>query len=144
MRNFKEFRKYRAVHPVLGPGDDEGGFCIIPLGTHEYCANVIFSIGDGWDHVSVSLKDRCPTWEEMHRIKKIFFRDDEVVIQIFPKEENYLSHHPYCLHLWKCQGGKQPTPPKDMVAPNVCYVQEPKTLKEKILFFIKRIMRRKV
>jgi hypothetical protein len=26
---------------------------------------VIASDGEGWDHVSVSLPDRCPTWEEM-------------------------------------------------------------------------------
>jgi hypothetical protein len=32
---------------------------------------VIASDGMGWDHVSVSLKDRCPTWEEMCLVKDL-------------------------------------------------------------------------
>lgn len=28
-------------------------------------------ISDGWDHVSVSLPGRCPTWEEMDAIKRL-------------------------------------------------------------------------
>ena len=35
---------------------------------------VLFSDGLGWDHVSVSLADRCPTWAEMCFIKDLFLR----------------------------------------------------------------------
>ena len=29
---------------------------------------IIASWGGGWEHVSVSLRNRCPTWEEMCRV----------------------------------------------------------------------------
>ena len=34
---------------------------------------VIASWGGGWEHVSVSLARRCPTWEEMCMVKDIFW-----------------------------------------------------------------------
>ncbi len=58
----------------------DGGQGYVNLGridTH-FRAAVVFSCGGGWDHVSASYPDRCPTWEEMCKVKDIFFmeRDD--------------------------------------------------------------------
>jgi len=55
----------------------------------------------GWEHVSVSTKNRCPTWDEMVYIKDLFWREDETVIQFHPKKSNYKNVMPFCLHLWK-------------------------------------------
>lgn len=74
-------------------------------------AFVIFSWTDGWDHVSVSYPDRCPTWDEMCMVKDIFFRDDECVAQYHPAKKDYVNLHPYCLHLWRCQDREIPKPP---------------------------------
>lgn len=41
---------------------------------------IIASWGGGWEHVSVSLSNRCPTWEEMCMVKDIFWGEDECVI----------------------------------------------------------------
>lgn len=54
-----------------------------------------------WEHVSVSLHNRCPTWDEMCFVKDLFWRDDETVIQFHPKKSKYKNYMPYCLHLWK-------------------------------------------
>ena len=78
---------------------------------------VIVSDGEGWDHVSVSLRDRCPTWEEMKRVKEMFFSDDEPAFQIFPAKEHYRNYHPFCLHWWRPQHEKMPLPDPFMVAP---------------------------
>lgn len=78
---------------------------------------VIVSDGGGWDHVSVSLTDRCPTWFEMCFIKRIFFEDEECVVQYHPAKDDYRNLHEFCLHLWRPQGEKIPTPPPWMVAP---------------------------
>ena len=78
-------------------------------------ATVIFSRGCGWDHVSVSFNNRCPTWEEMCEIKSMFFHPDEVVVQYHPAESDYVNNHPYCLHLWRPQEQAMPTPPAWMV-----------------------------
>jgi hypothetical protein len=44
--------------------------------------HVIAASGEGWDHVSVSMKDRPPIWAEMDHVKRLFFKDDEVVMQL--------------------------------------------------------------
>ncbi|MGH7175944.1 MAG: DUF7694 domain-containing protein, partial [Tepidisphaeraceae bacterium] len=85
------------------------------------CLNIIVSAGDDetgpWEHVSVSLQNRTPTWEEMIHIKDLFFRDDETVIQFHPAKKDYVNHHPHCLHLWRWTGGEFPLPDPMLVGP---------------------------
>jgi len=76
---------------------------------------IICSDGMGWDHVSVSLETRTPTWEEMCFIKDLFFAEDETVIQYHPKKAVYKNLHPYCLHLWKKKNIDFETPPGSMI-----------------------------
>ena len=33
---------------------------------------VIWSFGEGWEHVSVSYRKRMPTWEEMCKVKNMY------------------------------------------------------------------------
>jgi len=40
---------------------------------------VICSDQEGWEHVSVSIHDRMPTWEEMNFIKNLFWDEDEYI-----------------------------------------------------------------
>ena len=70
-----------------------------------------------WEHVSVSLGTRCPTWEEMNFVKDLFWRSDECVIQFHVPKVQHINCHPYCLHLWKPIGVVLPQPPSDTVAP---------------------------
>lgn len=72
--------------------------------------------GAPWEHVSVSLEDRCPTWGEMVQVKRMFWRDDETVIQFHPSADNYVNVHPYCLHLWKRVGTEMELPPRTLIA----------------------------
>jgi hypothetical protein len=71
----------------------------------------------GWEHVSVSLPHRCPTWNEMCFIKDLFWGPDDVVVQIHPAHINYVNNHPYCLHLWRRCGRNDycDLPPSGMV-----------------------------
>lgn len=80
-------------------------------------AEVQWSNGGGWEHVSVSWPSRCPTWGEMCKVKDIFFRKDEWVMELHPPESEYVNLHEYCLHLWKPIGQDIPTPPSFMVGP---------------------------
>lgn len=75
----------------------------------------VFSFGGGWEHLSVSTPTRTPSWEEMQKMKEIFWNDDEVCMQLHPKKEDYVNNHPYCLHIWKPLKEKIPTPPSIMV-----------------------------
>ena len=76
---------------------------------------VIASFGMGWDHVSVSRKNRCPNWKEMCFIKDMFFDDEEVVIQYHPAKSEYVNDNENCLHLWKPQNIEFPMPDAIMV-----------------------------
>lgn len=72
---------------------------------------------EGWEHVSVSLPDsphKCPSWEEMCLIKRLFWAPDECVVQFHPPEADYVNNHPGCLHLWRCVTGF-PQPPAHLV-----------------------------
>ena len=56
---------------------------------------------NGWEHVSVSLPGRAPTWDEMCFIKDIFFDPEDVIVQLHPKKSEYVNLHKHCLHMWK-------------------------------------------
>ncbi|MES2367677.1 MAG: hypothetical protein V4563_17505 [Pseudomonadota bacterium] len=76
---------------------------------------IIASDGEGWEHVSVSLPSRCPTWEEMCFVKDMFWDGEDCVIQFHPPKSEYVNHHPYCLHLWRPTTGEIITPPTEFV-----------------------------
>jgi hypothetical protein len=69
----------------------------------------------GWEHVSVSLRNRTPTWEEMSFVKNLFWKDDETVIQFHPKKSEYINRHPYVLHLWRKIGQDYELPPWECI-----------------------------
>jgi len=68
-----------------------------------------------WEHVSVSLGDRCPTWDEMCRVKNIFWDEEDCVVQYHPPKSDYVNNHPYCLHLFRPIGIELPKPNSIMV-----------------------------
>jgi len=74
-----------------------------------------FSNGGGWGHVSVSLENRCPTWEEMCHFKDIFWPDSEACVQYHPAKSDYVNNHPNCLHLWRPINERMPKPPKNFI-----------------------------
>lgn len=92
---------------------EDGGLFSIPFRGRSL--KVIASNGLGWDHVSVSLTNRCPNWEEMSFVKSLFWDDDECVMQLHPPKSDYINNHRYCLHLWKPQHEVIPMPLNEMV-----------------------------
>lgn len=64
-----------------------------------------------WEHVSVSLPNRCPTWEEMCWVKSLFWDDEEPVMQLHPPRSQWVNNHAYCLHLWRPCDEPIPLPP---------------------------------
>lgn len=76
---------------------------------------VIAASGKGWDHVSVSVHDRTPTWYEMEHVRKLLFHPHEVVVQYHVPDTDHVNIHPNCLHLWRPIHKKLPMPPKELV-----------------------------
>lgn len=76
---------------------------------------VLISDGVEWDHVSISLPDATPSWDDMCYFKNLFFKPNETVIQYHPAESEYVNNHPYCLHLWRPHCESIPQPPSILV-----------------------------
>lgn len=97
-------------------GDDTCG--VFQIESPVDCAKmlVIAATGEGWEHVSVSRTNRCPNWIEMEHVKRFFFRDDEVCMQLHVAVTEHISHHPNCLHIWRSLDQPIPLPPSWMVA----------------------------
>jgi hypothetical protein len=93
----------------------DGGVGHIHIGMWD--GSVIWSNGGGWNHVSVHpFKSRItPSWDDMCRVKEIFWKDDEAVIQIHPPKEDYVDNLSNCLHLWRCTYKEMVLPPSVLV-----------------------------
>jgi hypothetical protein len=115
MRNLDPLIRYRLHLPDYVEPDQGNGAFQIPSPTGEAPLRVIASSGGGWDHVSVSTQGRCPTWQEMEFVRRMFFHDDEAVMQLHPPLADYVNDHPHCLHLWRPQRVPVPRPPRWMV-----------------------------
>ncbi len=99
------------IHDV---GDDGfNGIYVDPVERKNYF--FVFSWGQGWEHLSVSQRNKTPSWDIMCRIKNIFWGEDEVCVEYHPKKEDYVNLHPHCLHIWKEVGKEFPTPPSILV-----------------------------
>jgi len=101
-------------HYGVNGGDSEGMFEFGSLVDGEIL-KVIASRGEGWEHVSVSRMDRCPTWEEMEQIAKLFFADHEEAVQFHVPTSDHVNVHNFCLHWWRPTDAKLPRPPNWMV-----------------------------
>lgn len=104
-------RGHVAGFPETGRGDMHGWFFIT---TKSGEVLRILSSGNednNWEHVSVSLENRTPTWEEMCFVKSLFWGGHETVLQFHPKITRYVNHHEHCLHLWKKVGVDHELPP---------------------------------
>jgi len=100
-------------------GDHQNGVFDIPH--NGWNLRVIASVGEGWEHVSVHASNRrgemrCPSWNEMEFIKRLFFAPNETAMQLHVPEAEHVNKHPYVLHLWRPTDVEIPRPPGWMVA----------------------------
>jgi len=109
-----EFQDFRVVHPTLGAVCATGGTFMVTRSGYSTLA-VIIGIGEGWEHISVSLQKRVPVWEEMEFIKRLFFKDDETAMQLHVPPKDHINMHPFVLHMWRPVGDNIPLPPDYMV-----------------------------
>lgn len=121
MRNLNDLDRHRVRSgPLIAraggyTGDDTCGAFQIASPVDGGVLRVIAANADGWDHVSVSRKDRTPTWEEMEHIKRRFFKEDELVLQFHVPVKKHINFHSHCLHLWRSHDSDPLLPPVLMV-----------------------------
>lgn len=113
----KSFEKLKiTLNLLIKLADVNGGIGEIYKAGKPF-ASVIWSNGGGWEHVSIAPYKRSivPTWDDMCRLKDMFFEDNEVVVQYHPAKSEYVNNLPNCLHLWRPLRDTMPTPPSIMV-----------------------------
>ena len=123
MRDLEEIKKNPRLRNI--ESYPSGIHAEIHVGGWE--GSIIFTNNAGWEHCSIApyAKRIIPDWDSMCEIKKIFWEDEEAVIQVHPRKSEYVNNLVNCLHLWRCTY-------KDMVLPPSCLVgiKEGQTMKE--------------
>lgn len=85
-----------------------------------------FEDGREWMHISVSRRDRTPSYEDL-KFVKMTFAEKRWGYQVFPPPDDNISIHATCLHIWVPLTGSLPLPGlrrtgDDMNAPWACFV----------------------
>ena len=71
MKSLEEIKECKRL--IVGRVSHDGGSGVVNIGGWE--GSVVWSYGGGWDHVSVSPRQKriIPSWDDMCRLKDIFF-----------------------------------------------------------------------
>jgi hypothetical protein len=93
-----------------------------PAFDHVNGLRVLVSAGveeDGrkWLHVSASRPNRCPSWEDMDEVKRVFVGDARTAYQVHPPRQEHYNYGSgrgprvgTVLHLWAPLEGDPPLP----------------------------------
>ena len=123
MRNEPNLRvdNYRLPSVTVEPSPRgcNGGAFAIPgkFGTLRVISSGsdLYPDAEGWEHVSVSYTNGTPSWEDMDKVKRLFWKDEETVVQFHPAESAKINQHPHTLHLWKPVNSNYVLPPAILV-----------------------------
>ena len=59
------------------------------------------TIDAGRTHLSVSCKDRYPTWEELKEVRYQLGPKDKAMAIIFPPKKLFVNFHENTFHIWE-------------------------------------------
>lgn len=114
----KYMEKFRIRHGQYGSftGEPYGAFNAVTMQTLIRPLMVILaSSEDGWEHVSVSHRNRTPDWKVMCWVKDQFWDPEVTVMQLHPPRSAWVNNMRWCLHLWRPTNMDIPCPPDWMV-----------------------------
>lgn len=117
MKNAEEILKDGRLQVLSADGEGDNlrivGNLTDPLTRKSWY--VIFTNGEGWEHMSISSRNKTPDWDTMCLAKSVFWNEDECCVEYHPRKEDYVNNHEHCLHIWKPIGVEMPTPPTIMI-----------------------------
>ena len=61
------------------------------------------SIDAGRLHMSISHRQRYPTWDEIKDARYALLPHDITMAQFLPPPSRYINVHPNCFHLWEVE-----------------------------------------
>lgn len=110
--------QYRVTSGPLATtaADGNNGLFVIPRANgSKQRLSIIASDGEGWEHVSVSMKDRMPGWDDMCYVQRLFWSPEALVVQYHAPVASHINNHKYCLHMWRPVAETVPVPPGWMI-----------------------------
>ncbi len=119
-----KLEKFRVTKGFYGQYDNDeqktrmGAFQVTSL-KFKGVMLIVAADGMGWEHVSVSFKNRTPTWDDMCLVKDWFWGEDDFVVQMHPPKGDHVNFHQHCLHLFRKTGTNDfcERPPALLVGP---------------------------
>ena len=106
-----EVEHARRVHPDHGgsPAGANYGWFVFANGLR-----VMLTTALGWEHVSVSRSIAPPSWDDMLWVRRLFWRPEEWVMQLYPPDGQYIGLAANAVHLWRPTMLAIPTPPLEL------------------------------
>lgn len=109
---FAEKGRVRYGSHASKPGDRFGAFQLLYTSEAASCGMLIIAddgsdwkaaglSGEPFEHVSVSLHERTPTWEELEYVRNIFWTNEETVMQLHVPAADHVNQQANTLHLWR-------------------------------------------
>ena len=92
-----------------------------------------FTRMQGWEHVTVSGKNKVPEWNVMCKVKEIFWEDEECCIEYHPRKSQYVNNDENCLHIWKPIGVELPEPPTILLGFTGVTSEQSKTMIHRVI-----------
>ncbi|MDS6237441.1 DUF1827 family protein, partial [Clostridioides difficile] len=72
-------------------------------------SNVIYSVENGKEHLTISNEKRFPNWNEIKYVRYKLMKPNKTIVQILPPKEEYINLHENCFHLWEIEDNAVPT-----------------------------------
>lgn len=98
MKTKEEIEKITAYGFRVISSDGSGGMGIMRVAPFDK-TTVVWTFVD--KHVSVAPHSHIPNWDDMCKIKDLFYNDEDEVWQCHPKKSEYVNIVKNCLHLWE-------------------------------------------
>lgn len=100
----------RVAHPLTGPWTYREIGPRHMAAMRVICTARVEADGARWMHVSCSRPEGLPNWADLGLVKRTFIGDERIALQVFPRQVDYVNHHPNVLHLWARLDGGDPVP----------------------------------
>lgn len=66
-----------------------------------------------WEHVSVSRRNRLPSWDDLVLVKERFVGPEREALQLLPKRSEHINLARHCLHIWARTSRSRVVMPED-------------------------------
>lgn len=87
--------------PLYEESDEYGYYSTGAFRVGDMALIVSHSEEEGGWHLSMSHKNKLPTYEEMKDFRYKFLPNGINVCEIFPPRERFVNIHKFCRHLWE-------------------------------------------